>query len=367
MAKLGFSLYPEHEDLDSLKTYVDQFLAYPCERVFLSLLQLDPEDQAMFAHYRAIIGYCAEKGLSVFADVSPSLITKMGWQEDLVTQAKAFGLAGLRLDESYPDEQLVALTQNAEGLNIELNMSTEPKLLERLVAQGANLENVTACHNFYPREFTGLGTAYFLDISQQFSDYDLERAAFITAHSADTGPWPVSEGLCTLEVHRHLPLRAQYKWLAATGLVEHIIIANQKVSSEELATLATAELLTFDMELNEGISEIERQIITENHVYRGDVSDYVIRSTGHRAKYSQATINPYHAGEKVSRGDILIDNSLYGRYCGELQIALCDFQASEKTNTVGRICPEDLPLLDLIKPWQDFRFEVVTKEGGHVT
>ncbi len=361
MAKLGFSLYPEYQDLETLKAYVDQFSDMACERVFLSMLQLNPDDGVMFDHYRTIVDYCKQKGLQVFVDVSPNMVSQMNWEKDLVNQVATFGLSGIRLDESYPDQDLVELSHNGLGIKIELNMSTEPQLLERLVALGVNLDNITACHNFYPREYTGLGTDYFLKISKEYSRYGIERAAFITAQTADTGPWPLSEGLCTLEAHRHLPIRAQYKWLAASGLVDHVIIANQMISQKELKTIPREDVVTFDIDLRPELSTIERQIVAENHVYRGDVSDFVVRSTGHRNKYSQADIQPCHAGQRVTRGDILIDNSLYTRYCGELQIALCDFQASKKTNIVGHICPEDLPMLNLLKPWQSFRLSI--REG----
>ncbi|MGT2667160.1 DUF871 domain-containing protein [Streptococcus rifensis] len=355
MVKLGFSLYPEHHDLETLKAYVDQFSDMTCERVFLSLLQLDPEDMIMLKHYKSIVTYCQSKSFRVFADLSPEFIKKLGWQDDLTKRAFEFGLSGIRLDESYPDQDLVDLSHNSYGIKIELNMSTEPHLLERLVALGVNLDNITACHNFYPREYTGLGTDYFLKISEEYSRYGIERAAFITAQTADTGPWPVSEGLCTLEIHRHLPLTSQYKWLLASDLVDHIIISNQMVSKTELRTIPKGELLTLDVELRSDLSAIEEAIIGERHNYRGDISDYVIRSTGHRPKYSQYNIVPLPSNREVKRGDILIDNCLYARYCGELQIALKDFKISEKTNIVGRICQEDLALLDHLKPWQTFK------------
>ncbi|MDQ0222143.1 DUF871 domain-containing protein [Streptococcus moroccensis] len=357
MAKLGFSLYPEHHDLETLKSYVDQFSETLCERVFLSMLQLDPDDLTMFDHYKFIVTYCQSKSFKVFADLSPEFIKKIGWQDDLIKRAFEFGLSGIRLDESYPDQELVDLSHNSYGVKIELNMSTEPKLLERLVTLGVNLDNITACHNFYPREYTGLGTDYFLKISEEYSRYGIERAAFITAQTADTGPWPVSEGLCTLEDHRHLPLEYQYKWMQASGVVDHIIIANQLVSKNELKMLPKDDVLDLTINIHPNISEIEKSIIlNEAHCYRGDVSDYVIRSTNHRPKYSQCDISPLPSNREVTRGDILIDNSLYGRYCGELQIALRDFKISEKTNLVGRISQEDLSLIDLLKPWQSFRF-----------
>ncbi|MGT2756990.1 DUF871 domain-containing protein [Streptococcus ovuberis] len=365
MVKLGFSLYPEGQDLERMFAYIDGFKGYDCERVFLSLLQLGVDDKETFDHYRRIVAYCQQAGFRVFADLNPDFIKKMGWEDDLIGRAAAFGLSGIRLDESYDDDQLVELTKNALGIQIELNMSTEPDLLDRLRTKGANFSQITACHNFYPRRFTGLGTTYFQNISQAYSNYGIERAAFISAKTATTGPWPVFEGLPTLEMHRDLPIHAQYKWLAATGLVDHIIISNQFISAEELASIVQNDTMTFDVQLSEGLSEVEVAIVTEPHAYRGDVSDYVVRSTGHRARYSQARILPRQAGQAVKRGTILIDNQDYARYCGELQLALMEFTASHKTNLVGQICDYDLPLLDLLLPWQAFSLNPVIQGDSH--
>jgi hypothetical protein len=95
--------------------------------------------------------------------------------------------------------------------------------------------------------------------------------------------------------------------------------------------------------------------LDEPHFYRGDISDYLVRSTQSRVKYKEASIPPHHTHE-IKRGDVLIDNDLYGQYKGELQIALKPMKNEGKTNVVGRITEEELFLLDLLKPWSPFRF-----------
>ena len=360
MSRLGFSLYPEGHDFEEIKAYIDRFRPYQCQRVFLSLLQISPDDIDTLMSYRQIAQYCQSLGLEVFADLNPGFIQALGWEANLMEEAHRFGLRGIRLDESFDDAQIAALTHHPLGIKIELNMSTEPTLLRRLVGLGADLSRITACHNFYPHQFTGLSTSYFLEISRAYREFDVETAAFINAQSATTGPWPVSEGLCTLEEHRSKSLNAQYKWLLATGLIDHIIIANQFVSSTELTSISQTDALEFDVQLTEEVTEVERAILAENHVYRGDISEYVIRSTGHRSQYATAKISPRRQDKLVHRGAILIDNQLYTRYCGELQLALRDFQIGEKTNIVGRIVDEDLALLNLLQPWQGFRLNIVT-------
>jgi hypothetical protein len=50
------------------------------------------------------------------------------------------------------------------------------------------------------------------------------------------------------------------------------------------------------------------------------------------------------------KGSITIDNDLYGRYRGEMQITLTDLSADERVNVVGRVKSDDLPLLEQLKP-----------------
>jgi len=133
---------------------------------------------------------------------------------------------------------------------------------------------------------------------------------------------------------------------------------------EELKALSEIDpyLLTLDCELSADDSEIERHIVQEEpHLVRGDSSDYVLRSSQSRITHKKDHFEP-HDTRPIEKGDILIDNYLYTKYAGELQVALLPMENSGKTNVVGRILEQDLPLLDLLKPWQKFQFSVKDKK-----
>lgn len=98
-------------------------------------------------------------------------------------------------------------------------------------------------------------------------------------------------------------------------------------------------------------------MLEEPHFYRGDVSEYLIRSTQSRVKYKREEFEPTYTPD-IRRGDILIENKLYGQYKGELQIALKEMQNSGKTNVVGRIVEEEIFLLDYLSPWEKFQFSI---------
>ncbi|MGY3725478.1 hypothetical protein SAMN05421767_1396 [Granulicatella balaenopterae] len=354
---LGFSIYPENHSLEKMQAYLDLLHRYQANRIFISLLQIDPSNQEVVEKYQAIIDYANRQGMVVIADMNPTLIKEFQWQDDLAKHLHDWGIKGVRLDESLDRKAIVELTHNPYDIKVELNMSTDLDTLLELLNQPIKKENIIGCHNFYPHKFTGLSVEHFLRMSESYKEKEIETAAFINSQKATEGPWPVSEGLCTVEDYRDLPLADQYQIIQATGLIDHIIIANQFVSEEELQELAAVkgDELYFKVELVDDVTPVEEKIIDYPHVYRGDISDYVVRSTWPRVKYGQESIPNRQQEKTVERGMILIDNNHYERYKGELQIALKSFTISDKTNIVGRIIPEQLPLLAYLKPWQEFR------------
>ncbi|OFK55241.1 hypothetical protein HMPREF2811_07655 [Globicatella sp. HMSC072A10] len=362
MVNFGFSIYPENHTVKKTKQFMDLLKKYGATRIFMSLLQLETDDTSTFDKYQETIAYANQLDLKVIADISPAFVKQAGWDQDLIEKAHQFGLKGLRLDEALDINAIVELTKNPYEIKIELNMSTDATLLNKLIEAEANLENIIACHNFYPHEFTGLSVAHFEKMNRLFKEAGIETAAFVNAQTATEGPWPLSEGLCTVEDHRHLPIELQAALLIATEQIDNILIANQFINEAELQKLTqrlNEEVMVIPVKPILKLTAIERQIIEEPHIYRGDISDYVIRSTTTRIKFVDQSVVPRYQVKIVQRGSIIIDNDLYTRYKGELQIALKVFEVSDKANVVAEILPEAVALLDYLKPWQAFKLEIV--------
>ena len=85
--------------------------------------------------------------------------------------------------------------------------------------------------------------------------------AFITSDAATFGPWPIEEGLCSLEEHRYLPIDVHAKDLFYTGLVDDVIIVDCFASEEELRKSSEINkgLMILDVELETSISETEKK------------------------------------------------------------------------------------------------------------
>ncbi len=131
-------------------------------------------------------------------------------------------------------------------------------------------------------------------------------------------------------------------------------------SEDDLKMLSelNKEVITFSVELIDNLPEIETTIVLDEfHFNRGDVSEYMIRSTQSRVKYKGHEFKPMNTVD-IKKGDVIIDSSLYARYAGELQVAIKDMKNTGKTSVVGRVVEEEVYLLDTIHPWQKFAFKL---------
>lgn len=358
MKKLGISVYPGSAKIEENLEYIELAAKYGFSRIFTCLISIEGKEiEETVREFKCITDLANKKHMEVIADVDHSVFHRYGVSIQDLSFFKSLGLHGIRLDLGFSGIEESIMTFNPFGIKVELNMSNGTKYIDNILTYKPNLENLIACHNFYPHVYTGLSLEHFLKCSKQFKDFGIRTAAFVNSKAAKFGVWPVSEGLCTLEMHRNMPIDVQAKHFYATELIDDVIIGNAFASEEELKMLSCVnkDLLELKVDLLPGISDVERKIVLEEtHFNRGDVSDYVIRSTQPRVKYKGKDFPAYNT-PNIKRGDVLIDSSLYTRYAGELQVALRDMKNSGKTNVVGRINEEELFLLDYIEPWGKFK------------
>lgn len=361
MRNLGISIYPMHNTVEEIKEYIDLAAKYGFKRVFTCLLSVDGDKEKIVEEFKTTIAHANKYGMEVIADVSPRVFGELGISYNDLTFFKEIGAYGVRLDMGFTGSEESIMTFNPQGLKIELNMSSGTRYIENILSYKPNLDNIWACHNFYPHRYTGLSYEHFIKTSKQFKELGIKTAAFVSSSDAKYGPWPVSEGLCTLEMHRTLPIDVQAKHLWATGLIDDVIIANAFASEAELKALSEIDkdMLTLKCRLEDNIPDLEKKIVLEEfHFNRGDVSDYVVRSTQSRVKYKGHNFEPFNT-PNMEKGDIIIETSLYAHYAGELQIALKPMENSGKSNVVAKIDEDELFLLDYIEPWQKFKFQEV--------
>lgn len=362
MRRLGVSIYPEKSTVEEIKNYLEETSCLGFSRVFSCLLSVNKPAEEIKKEFTEINTFAHELGFEVIVDVSPRVFGELNISYKDLSFFKEIGADGIRLDAGFSGLEESIMTYNPENLIIEINMSNNVHTIDTIMDYRPNKYKLYGCHNFYPHCYSGLNLDFYKECTKRFNKYGLKTAAFVTSHDKGAfGPWPTTEGLPTLELHRELPLDVQIKHHIAMELVDDILISNCYPTKEELSRIEGLDLdvVTFDVELVEGIPEIEKKIVLEEfHFNRGDQNDYFIRSTQSRVKYKGHCFEVFNASAQIKRGDILIESSEYGHYAGELQIALKDMENSGKTNVVGKIVDVEQFILDEMKPWQKFKFRL---------
>jgi len=309
---------------------------------------------------QTITKFADKLGFDISADIAPNIFEEFGLTyRNIAFFKEQYHLAALRLDMGFSGKEEAFMSLDPCDLKIELNISNGTKYLETIMSYKANRENILGCHNFYPRKYTGLSREHFLKTSAMFKKQYIRTAAMISSNHAQFGPWEETPfGLPTLEEHRGLPITVQAKDLWHTGVIDDLIIGNMYASEEEIQQLGrlNRNQLSLKVNLSDGTTELEKQIIfNESHFNRGDVSDFVIRSTQSRVKYKEEHFKPHNTAA-LDIGDVTIDNENDIRYKGELQIVLKEIPNAGSTNVVARVVEEEQFLLPHIQPWASFGF-----------
>lgn len=358
MRILGISVYPMHASLEDNKKYISLAAKYGFKRVFTCLLSIDGDKETIVNEFKETIRHANSLGMEVMADVAPRIFNDLGISYKELGFFGDLEAFGIRLDMGFTGNEESLMTFNPYNLAIEINMSNDTNYIDTIMDYQPNTKKLLGCHNFYPHKYSGLSREFFRKCTSNFTKYGLPTAAFVNSQNSTFGPWPVDQGLCTMEDHRDLPIEVQAKDLFNEG-IDTVIIANCFASEDELRKLSeiNRDLLELEVTLVDSIPEIETKIVLEElHFNRGDINQYMIRSTQSRVKYKGHNFELFHAPAEIKRGDVIIESSLYGHYAGELQIATKDMINTGKTNVVGHISPEYIYLLDMIKPWQKFKF-----------
>lgn len=363
MRRIGLSIYPDLTDYEDNKRYLEIGHKYGYTRVFTSLLQLSGDaESGTLAKFKRTIKCANDLGYQVIVDINPGLFKDLGVTYDDLHFFADLGVWGLRLDEGFTGREEAKMTRNPYGLKIEINMSAGTNYLASILSYHPLRDNLLGCHNFYPQEYTGLSEKYFMQYSQPYRDANLHTAAFVSSHVAQVGPWPVNEGLPTLEADRHAPISTQVQHLLLTGMVDDVIIGNAFASDRDLELAAKSFFSSqplLGVQLIDGITDVERAVVLDGvdgvHLYRGDASEYMLRSTLTRITHSHDAIPARPSTGDFARGDVLVVNDGYARYKGEMQIALRAFPNDGRRNVVGHIADTDADLLQYIQPWQTFK------------
>lgn len=363
MGKLGISIYPEHSTQEKDFAYMEMAAKLGFSRIFTCLLSASRDIEVVRKEFGAFMKKAHELGFEVAVDTNPEVFDALGASPSDLTVFHELGVDIIRLDGHFDDFQDALLTRNPYGIKIEFNGSSDTNV-GRLIEHGADRRNMTICHNFYPERYSGLSQKTFDRFNENWKALGLTLAAFVTSRQPETfGPWPVYQGLPTLEEDRTLPIDAQTRHMVACGVVDDILIGNAYASEEELRLMASVNRAntTIRMEAVPGLTEAEKSAVYEHkHAGRNDASEYYIRSSFPRLDFKNTPI-PARICEKKNfvRGDVLVVNDNLSHYRGEVEIVLTEIENDGQRNYVGRIADTDLRILDEMEKRPDHIFEII--------
>ncbi|MCD7839571.1 MAG: MupG family TIM beta-alpha barrel fold protein [Erysipelotrichaceae bacterium] len=381
MHKLGISVYPDKSDINEVYAYMEKAASLGFTRIFTCFLSVPDDERETYLNttFKDFMKKAHELGFEVAADTNPEVFKLIGASPDNLKPFADLGLDIIRLDGNFGTQGDIAVTRNPYNIKIEFNASMDAGV-ELLINNGGNKDQIIMCHNFFPERYTGLDFDLFQEFNAYWKELNLHTAAFVSSNNEHTiGPWQVFCGLPTVEIMRGLPIDLQARYLLATGDVDDILVGNYPATDEELEALSKVNLqaIEFRVDEAEGITENEKAIMYEfaPHWDRYDHSSFMLRSSMSRVWFkAQKSVQdptvssnmnyqitsqsiPYRdPGKPVfTKGDVLVVNDNLAHYRGELEIVLTEIPNDGERNLVATVKPEEIMLLDFIKPGHHFK------------
>lgn len=336
MFRLGISIYPKANSFEQDIKYIRKAAKLGYQRVFTCFLSSkfsNAELVEIMTQYANEIHKC---GMILSVDTNPQIFEKLNIDPYNPVLFKEMGIDIIRLDGAFELNKTIDFINNEYGLMVELNASGNidiQAIKQRIVKP----HQLLACHNFYPQRYTGLDEDLFKEFSKPIYQANIKLAAFVGSNDVDAfGPWPVKDGLVTIEETRGLSVSKQARFIKSIGMIDDLFFANAYASDQELKELSTNNYSykSIKMIFDHQVSLEEKNLILNNiHQYRSDGNKYMIRSSITRNTY----IKPRKYQHNFSIGDVVIVNTNQKHYQGEVEIILSEIENDGSKNYIGHL------------------------------
>lgn len=357
--KKSIAIYPHHisdKYIKKVHNAIDLAVKYNFNEVFTSVhLPEYPLDEQLET-LRLISSYAKKNNLEVTVDMGGHFIKEILEDKKYLGLIKTFNFDYIRLDYGYNFKQVKSLYSdlNIRGFVINASIYTK-KEVDRVIKQLNKIDKkleIRACHNYYVRGESGLDGVFSLRQDSYFHRYNIPIYYCIPTHSNPRGP--LYGGLCTIEKHRNKSISEIMSDLVLNYNLNAFMMSDEWLSEDEFKEVdKTLALLkqplkreeTIEVRFLSSATAQEKGIVLQKHLFRHDSPYNFLRSQSSRQMAEFANKIKKNKSGKRKAGYITIDNELYKRYSGELQIVTRDYDVDEKVNVVAKIANED----DLIK------------------
>ncbi|AHI54289.1 hypothetical protein SSABA_v1c08900 [Spiroplasma sabaudiense Ar-1343] len=363
--RLGIAVYPEKMEMQAMKEYIDKAVKNNFSILWSALLQLDLNDnnsKTILKKYQEVFAYARSKSMKVTIDVNTRILKEIDFKNDLDFFVD-LGVDVIRFDSPIEAINLSKLTFNDHNISIELNMDNNDFLVNDVLSYKPIYHRVRGSHNFYPQKNCGLTDDYYFETSKKFRALGLRTTAFVSSlNNQKVSNWEIDDNCCTLESLRGKDITTQVTALWASEMTDDIIISNAYATNQELEELGKLDRYIPEIKINleKSATKIDKQILEhEIHFRRGDVNPMFIRSTQSRVKFKAENFPVIKATQDFKKGDIVIGNNDFGLYKGELQLIINEVEKDSRKNLIAKVLSDQLFLLDYIKPWTRFKFQII--------
>lgn len=352
ISMLGISIYLGKQSEKEQADYLQKMSNAGFKSIFTSLHIPEDNPEILVSTLKTLAKQAAQLNMELICDISNISIKNLGLSVETLPVLNEWGVTGLRLDYGFEPE---TISQLSRQMKIALNASTiDDNLYKQLQETGLDFNRVEAWHNYYPRPETGLDKEWFIHRNNWLKERGFLVTAFIPGDDRLRGP--LFKGLPTLENHRNMAPFLAYLDLKSCS-VDKILLGDPSIQSKTLSQFITYQngeiplRCTITTKSKESI-----ELVNLKHRNRMDPARDGIRSETTRS-YAQQDGKKLPPENTIDRGmgSITIDNELYGRYRGELQIVKRPLAADEKVNVIGNIIREDLPIISYIGSGNQFK------------
>ncbi|MBT2218143.1 DUF871 family protein [Virgibacillus dakarensis] len=354
---IGFSVFLNEDWSKEKENDVNKMADIGFEGVFTSL-HIPEDDVSKYSkRLKFLLEIVQARKLKLMVDISNNALKNIGLSLNDPESIFESGITGLRMDDGIDVEIIANLSHY---LTVSLNASTlTEEDYEELVQHNADFSNIKAWHNYYPRPNTGLDEKWFYAKNSWLKSMHFKLSAFVPGDSSLR--LPLYETLPTLEIHRYQNPFYSSLSLLRDYMIDDVYIGDPGLSNEtcqQFREYLHRKVLLFHATT---INDKWISYVYKDHQNRLDVSRDVIRSEQSRILHKNDSLKPENNVLR-KKGSITIDNNLYKRYKGELQVVKRELSSDTKVNVIGQIIDKDLPLLDFIKDGTKFKIKEVHDE-----
>lgn len=346
---LGFSLYLS--TFDKVKNQISAAEAADT-LVFTSLHISEEIDEDYIPKVIEMLKFLKSKKYRIIADVSKRSLEAFD-VKSLQELKEKLELDILRIDYGFSEEEISEFAiENSVGINASLIRSDNVSNFKD------NKKEVYAMHNFYPRPETGLDNEQFKELNDLIKKEGIKTLAFIPGDLIKRGP--IHQGLPTLEEHREASAYAAFIDLYVKYKVDYIFIGDGIISKEEeeyINLFIKERIFTIPLILKDSSKILDNM----KYTIRGDSPKDLLRLQESR-EYSTfgEHIEKENTGSRPI-GSVTIDNHLYARYSGEIQILGKNLPKDDRVNVIGYIPERYHLLLQNINNYDKIKFKEIIK------